>query len=140
MMKSEVYQACLDYGIADISKDDYKFTMWSRLREHIGQHVQPFVVSMAMDRGHDVVYNPLSFSELQPIEMIWANVKDGAIIHYTIENSNTYLLALDKKLREADAVEEIGDDVFSDSAMDSPSCGNDDCSESSDDNEANNGV
>ncbi|KAG9402135.1 hypothetical protein AC1031_007839 [Aphanomyces cochlioides] len=82
----------------------------------------------------------IRFSELQPIEMIWANVKDGAIIHYTIENSNTYLLALDKKLREADAVEEIGNDVFSDSAMDSPTCGNDDCSESSDDNEANNDV
>ncbi|CAK4066801.1 unnamed protein product [Aphanomyces euteiches] len=145
--------------------DDYKSTIWSRLQEHVDQFVLPVVVEMARARGHDVVYTPPGFSELQPIEMIWANVKgkvgraytsdttfsevrqrlddafwdlDEFTIHDTIENSTAYLVALDKKLREADANDASGGDAFYDSDLDSLASGDDDSNEISDSSGNNN--
>ncbi|CAK4493884.1 unnamed protein product [Aphanomyces euteiches] len=163
--KSHLYQACLNYNIEDIKMDDYKSTIWSRLQEHVDQFVLPVVVEMARARGHDVVYTPPGFSELQPIEMIWANVKgkvgraytsdttfsevrqrlddafwdlDEFTIHDTIENSTAYLVALDKKLREADANDASGGDAFYDSDLDSLASGDDDSNEISDSSGNNN--
>ncbi|OQS00912.1 hypothetical protein ACHHYP_02185 [Achlya hypogyna] len=123
--KRELFQACMNYGFQNITMNDLKSTMWARVQVHVAQHVLPVVVDMARARGHDVVYTVPYFSELQPIEMIWANVKgkvgraytsdtsfsqvlqrlddafwslDGGTIHDTIENSTAYLFALDKKL------------------------------------------
>ncbi|ETV89966.1 hypothetical protein H310_15197 [Aphanomyces invadans] len=38
---------------------------------------------MAKARGHHVVYSAPGFSELQPIEMVWANVKGSVGRAYT---------------------------------------------------------
>ncbi|RHZ11374.1 hypothetical protein DYB31_015208 [Aphanomyces astaci] len=84
---------------------------------------------MAQARGHNIVYAAPGFSELQSIELIWANVKgtvgraytsdttfqdvykrldnafyhlDSATIKATIDNSTAKLIALEKALRQAE--------------------------------------
>ncbi|KAF0692777.1 Aste57867_16168 [Aphanomyces stellatus] len=128
--KEALVQACAEYNIDDISPNDLKATIWARLKQHIDQNVAPVVADMARARGHHVVYAAPGFSELQPIEKVWANVKgtvgraynsdttfkdvlcrlqdaffhlDTETIYKTIENSTKKLLALDKALRTAEA-------------------------------------
>ncbi|ETV89922.1 hypothetical protein H310_15236 [Aphanomyces invadans] len=47
---------------------------------------------MAKARGHHVVYSAPGFSELQPIEMVWANVKGSVtkpVMSWTHKSSTT---------------------------------------------------
>ncbi len=101
---------------------------------------------MAQARGHDVIYTAPKFSELQPIEMVWANVKgvvgrayttktsfrdvydrlndafynlDSETIHRTIEKSSAYLLKLHDDLRAAEVTEASTGDDFDSSDSDS---------------------
>ncbi|ETV75133.1 hypothetical protein H257_10699 [Aphanomyces astaci] len=57
--------------------------MWARLKKYIDEHIYPVVVQMAQARGHHIVYAAPGFSELQPIELIWANVKGTVGRAYT---------------------------------------------------------
>ncbi|KAG9405655.1 hypothetical protein AC1031_003563 [Aphanomyces cochlioides] len=63
--KSVLLEACALYGIAT-SGDEYKM-----------------IVDMAQSLGHTVVYTPPHHSDLQPIELIWANVKTKVGRQYT---------------------------------------------------------
>jgi hypothetical protein len=119
--KEAMLQACLDLGLDDVSPTDLKSTLWAKLKAYVDAHVQPVIVEMARSRGHDVVYTAPNYSDLQPIEQIWAIVKgvvgraytttttfqdvydrlvdafwnlDGEMIHDTIEATTRKLLAL----------------------------------------------
>ncbi|RHX97743.1 hypothetical protein DYB28_003285 [Aphanomyces astaci] len=81
--KADLYQACLKYDIRDVSPTDLKAAMWARLKKYIDEHIYPVVVQMAQARGHHIVYAAPGFSELQPIELIWANVKGTVGRAYT---------------------------------------------------------
>ncbi|KAG9415679.1 hypothetical protein AC1031_000063 [Aphanomyces cochlioides] len=73
-MKEQMLDACRDYGIL-VSASDLRSTIWARLKEYISTNVSPMVVDLARSRGHDVVYTAPGYSELQPIEMVWAKMK-----------------------------------------------------------------
>ncbi|ETV79618.1 hypothetical protein H257_06878 [Aphanomyces astaci] len=103
--------------------------MWARLKKYIDEHIYPVMVQMAQARGHHIVHVAPEFSELQPIELIWANVKgtvgraytsdttfqdvykrldnefyhlDSETIKSTIDNSTAKLIALEKALCQAE--------------------------------------
>ena len=123
--------------LTDVAPTDLKSTIWKKLKNYLDEHVQPVVVAMAQARGHHVVYTAPGFSELQPIEMVWANVKgtvgraytstmtfqdvhdrlerafyelDSDVICSTIKSSTAKLPDLDRALSEAEEVEENGCD------------------------------
>ncbi|RHZ38745.1 hypothetical protein DYB26_007637, partial [Aphanomyces astaci] len=81
--KEALYHACVGLNITDVSPTDLKTTIWKRLKKHLDEHVLPVVCEMAKTRGHHVVYSAPGFSELQPIEMVWANVKGTVGRQYT---------------------------------------------------------
>jgi len=84
-LKASLQAACIVYGI-DHAPTDTKPTLWSKIKAHIDAHVDPVIVTMARAAGHDVWYSPPYHSDLQPIELIWAVVKNEVGRQYT---SNT---------------------------------------------------
>lgn len=52
----------------------------------ISENIQLAVVAMAKERGHDVLFTPPYHSDLQPIELIWAQIKKTVAKKY---NQNT---------------------------------------------------
>ncbi|RHY40970.1 hypothetical protein DYB38_010797 [Aphanomyces astaci] len=134
--KEALYQACVGLNITDVSPTDLKTTIWKRLKKHLDEHVLPVVCEKAKARGHHVVYSAPGFSELQPIEMVWANVKgtvgrqytstttfqdvrdrlerafielDSNVIQCTIAASTAKLLELNRALRTAEDTPEGSD-------------------------------
>ena len=63
--------------------------MWDKLSNYIAENVSPVVVEMAKAAGHDVVYTHPYHSDLQPIELVWTNIK-GEVGRYIVE---IYILA-----------------------------------------------
>ncbi|KAF0707795.1 hypothetical protein DYB28_016012 [Aphanomyces astaci] len=135
--KAEIYEACVRFNLLDVPPTAMKKTMWARLKKYVDEHIPPVVVEMARSRGHHVVYTPPGFSELQPIELVWANVKgtvgraytsnttfdevhdrlahafwmlDTGTICDTIANSTTKLIELDRALRNAEGAPSLSDD------------------------------
>ncbi|KAH9085144.1 hypothetical protein LEN26_020628 [Aphanomyces euteiches] len=80
--KSTLLDACSLYGIAT-SGDEYKSELWQKLATYIKAHVRPVIVDMAQRRGHTVVYTTPHHSDLQTIELIWANVMTKVDHQYT---------------------------------------------------------
>ncbi|KAF0710418.1 hypothetical protein AaE_012530 [Aphanomyces astaci] len=62
---------------------DFKSILWEKLSAYIEKHIQPQVVQMAIDKDHRVVFSPPYHSDLQPIELVWANVKGHVGRRYT---------------------------------------------------------
>ncbi|RHY24281.1 hypothetical protein DYB32_008903, partial [Aphanomyces invadans] len=50
--KEDMYQACLKYGLNDVSQSDLKSAMWAKLKKYVDENILPVVVSMAHRRGH----------------------------------------------------------------------------------------
>ncbi|OQS03219.1 hypothetical protein THRCLA_04485 [Thraustotheca clavata] len=72
--KYDLQLACLEYGIA-ISPFHSKAMLWSLIEDYIKTNCLPVIVEMARARGYDVIYTPPHDSSLQPIEIVWANIK-----------------------------------------------------------------
>ncbi|DAZ94152.1 TPA: hypothetical protein N0F65_007352 [Lagenidium giganteum] len=71
--KEVLVAACNRLGIHVESKDT-KAKLRAKL-EPVLAAVQPTIVQMAENAGHRVVFTPPHHSDLQPIELVWANVK-----------------------------------------------------------------
>ncbi|KAF0759151.1 hypothetical protein AaE_003744 [Aphanomyces astaci] len=61
--------------------------VWAALKDHIDRAVKSEVESMAMERGHLVAWTPPYHSDLQPIEMVWSDVKGKVGRQYTVTTS-----------------------------------------------------
>ncbi|ETV69292.1 hypothetical protein H257_14919 [Aphanomyces astaci] len=130
VMDNAKYQGQTEINTEGVMEEDRPTTIWKALKKHLDEHVLPVVVAMAQTRGHLVVYSAPGFSELQPIELVWANVKgtvgraytstttfqdvrdrlekaffelDTEVIHNTIESSTAKLLKLHRALHDAEA-------------------------------------
>ncbi|ETV91531.1 hypothetical protein H310_13913 [Aphanomyces invadans] len=153
--KDDLYQECVKFKVLGASSTDLKAMIWAALKKHIEEHIPPVVVEMARTRGHHVVFSAPGFSDLQPIEMVWANVKGTVGRAYTSTCTTTFagvrdrldrvfyeldtkviysaaftakLLMLDSSLREAETLAEAS--CFKD--FDSETSSEDDLSASSD--------
>jgi transposase len=73
--KQAMAEACSKYQIP-IEANELKSSMWAKLsNNYISKNVEIVVCKMARDAGHEVLFSPPHYSDLQPIELIWAVVK-----------------------------------------------------------------
>ena len=72
--KDKMQEARAQYGMP-WTHEDLKSTLWSKLQKCIKEKVDPIVCSVAKQEGHEVAYSPPRYSDLQPIETVWAIVK-----------------------------------------------------------------
>ena len=70
-----------------IDERDLKSVLWGRVKAFVKENVKPIIVSMAEDAGHTVVWSPPHYSDLQPIELVWANVKGTVGRQYTTQTT-----------------------------------------------------
>ena len=94
--KAVLREACTRYGIA-VGERDTKSVMWEKLKTHIAENVHPVIVQMAAEKGHEVVFTPPHYSDLQPIESVWGIVKGVVGRQYTTET--TFRMALERLMR-----------------------------------------
>jgi transposase len=99
--KQKLVQACEQYNLP-VHARDTKAILWDKLQLYIRLNVVPVIVEMARERGHDVIYTPPRFSDLQPIEYVWAMVKGIAGRQYTSETTFAQVLQ-----RLEDAFEQV---------------------------------
>ncbi|OQR85314.1 hypothetical protein ACHHYP_11956 [Achlya hypogyna] len=71
--KAVLQAACTRYDIAFTSET--KPELWKKLKKYIDDNIEPEIVTLAKEDGHEVLYSPPHHSDLQPIELVWANVK-----------------------------------------------------------------
>ncbi|KAF0702437.1 hypothetical protein AaE_015926 [Aphanomyces astaci] len=72
--KADLMVACDALGI-EHTPGELKASIWSKLQPYTAS-VVPVVVEMASAAGHEVVYSAPHHSNLQPIELLWAIVKE----------------------------------------------------------------
>lgn len=53
------------------------------LQHWVNQNVEFEVVQLARDLGHEVLFTPPRYSDLQPIELVWAHIKGAVGRQYT---------------------------------------------------------
>eukprot|EP00750_Incisomonas_marina_P017982 INCI2669.3.p1 GENE.INCI2669.3~~INCI2669.3.p1 ORF type:complete len:325 (-),score=77.13 INCI2669.3:365-1339(-) len=73
--KAVMQEACTRYGLPFKPDIDTKSMLWSKLKHYIHREVKPVVVEMAAHKGHEVLFAPPHYSDLQPIERLWAIVE-----------------------------------------------------------------
>ena len=57
--------------------------LWDLLSKYISLNIVPVIVQMAKYAGHEVLYTPPHYSDLQTIELVWAIVKGEVGMQYT---------------------------------------------------------
>lgn len=82
--RAKMISAMKEYGL-DIPDNATKAILWKILSKHIEVNVIPVIVEKARAKGHDVVFTPPYHSDLQPIELVWANVKGEVGRQYSTE-------------------------------------------------------
>ena len=84
--KQLMLEYCASHGI-QYSPNEMKSQLWGRLKKHIQDNIKPVIVMMAEEEGHEVLFSPPHHSDLQPIELVWANVKGAVGRQYTTETT-----------------------------------------------------
>ena len=84
--KSRMIEYCVEHSIPHCTTE-LKSVIWGRLKKHIEKNIKPIIVTMAEEAGHMVVWSPPHHSDLQPIELIWANVKGAVGRQYTTDTT-----------------------------------------------------
>lgn len=84
----------------NVSFEDYELldTLRLKLKQQIIPKLKPHIVEIAESRGHKILFQPPHHSELQAIELIWANVKGDVAKKY---DSATTFKDVESRLLEA---------------------------------------
>jgi len=94
--KAELITACQKYGIAH--ENQTCEVLWGKLSEHMKKHVLPVIAQKAKDRGHELLYSAPHYSDLEPIETVWAIVKGQVGRQY---DANTKFADVKDRLEKA---------------------------------------
>ena len=86
LKRSDVIRELNNNGIS-FDASETVVELKKKLRNWIQDNVEPAIVQIARSHGHEVIYTPPHFSDLQPIEMVWARVKSAASRGYSKEIS-----------------------------------------------------
>ncbi|CAK4100585.1 unnamed protein product [Aphanomyces euteiches] len=86
MKKSELMAACKDYGL-DFDGVPTKPVVWASLKDFISRNIPAEVEKMDTERGHVVAWTPPYHPDLQPIELVWSDVKGKVGRQYTATTS-----------------------------------------------------
>ncbi|KAF0708863.1 hypothetical protein AaE_013064 [Aphanomyces astaci] len=73
--KLELQQACDRFSV-NWTPSDLKSVLWAKVKPFVGA-IKPMVVTMAEAAGHEIYYSPPHHSNLQPIEVVWAIIKEN---------------------------------------------------------------
>ena len=57
------------------------------LRDWQNEHIQALIITLAENCGHRVIFTPLHYSDLQPIELVWAKIKRNIAAQYNKDNT-----------------------------------------------------
>ena len=97
--KAILQEACDKYNIPYDDTEDTKAVIWQLLRRYIRDNIPPVIVKMASDAGHELLYSPPHYSDLQPIELVWAIIKGEVGRQYTTETTfSDVLIRLQKAI------------------------------------------
>lgn len=94
--KAKLLQYCNDNGMA-VEPTDSRATIWESIAPRVAS-AQPLIVEMARSAGHDVLFSPPHYSDLQPIETVWAIVKGRVGRQY---DNSTNMSEVQERLRKA---------------------------------------
>lgn len=70
-----------------VNPADLKSVLWGKGKEWIQNNVKSIIITMAEEAGHTVLWSPPHHSDLRPIELIRADVKDTVGRQYTMETA-----------------------------------------------------
>ena len=78
-------------------KNYIKLVLWGRVKIFIKETVKPIIVSLVEESGHTIVWSPPHHIYLQPIELVWENIKVTVGQHHTtgtkFKDVKTFLIA-----------------------------------------------
>ena len=86
MRKAEIYEKLRKLGIehdSTISSPEARQLLKSLLRDNI----RPEIVLLATEAGHEVLFTPPRYTDLQPIELVWAHVKGEIRKQYSLSTT-----------------------------------------------------
>jgi hypothetical protein len=75
MKKADLIAACRQLGI-EVQEHMSKKALWARAEPWVQANVRPATVAKAAEAGHQVLFLPRPYSDLLPIELVWAHVRD----------------------------------------------------------------
>lgn len=86
MRKAQVLEALTARGV---QLDPNATAMEAKvlLRKWVTENVKPAIIQAAEASGHKVIFTPPHYSDLQPIELLWARVKGAVARLYTKETT-----------------------------------------------------
>jgi transposase len=88
------------HGVA-FEGNDTKKILLDKARKYIADNVQYECVQLAEEKGHRVVFTPPCYSDLQPIELVWALIKGNVGQQYSIDTTLSMVLEhLDKEFEK----------------------------------------
>eukprot|EP00957_Ditylum_brightwellii_P096270 7332515-Ditylum_brightwellii.AAC.1 len=101
-----------------VNENDLKLVLGGNIKAFIQENVKPIIISLAEEAGHMVVWSPPHHSDLQPIELVWANVK-GTVVGGCSQKANNHLQhLLEHILAMENIVEDSDNDTDDDSSKD----------------------
>jgi transposase len=106
--KKDLIEACRKYGIVEHDEKETCEELWGKLSEHIKKNIPPVIVKAAREAGHEVLYSAPHYSDLEPIETVWAIVKGRVGRHY--DGNTTFAIVRDRLVEALDEVssDEVG--------------------------------
>ena len=87
MKKKELQKYLRKKKIPFDKKKDLVISLKEKARQHIKMNERKLVERMAEEKGHKVLFTPPYYSDLQPIEYVWAFVKGNVGRQYSINTS-----------------------------------------------------
>lgn len=82
VLKADLVKSCEEKKIP-MGKKDTVATLTLKLREWIAANVKKEIIEAAEEKGHLVLFTPPYHSDLQPIELVWAQVKGAIAMQYS---------------------------------------------------------
>ena len=98
--KQDLIDYCVSNGIK-VEAKELKSLIWDKVKRNVADNVKPVVVTMAQEKGHEVIYSPPHHSDLLPVELVWSVIKGEVGRQYsTTTTSQDVLVRLKRSFQE----------------------------------------
>lgn len=111
MKKAELQEFLASKGIAFGVRESV-ISLRMKGKEWCQQNVRPFVSQLAEAHGHVVLFTPPYLSELQPIELLWADLKGAVGRQYSLDTTFAQVLVrlqevVDKRAKDHESIDKM---------------------------------
>lgn len=107
--RSELTTYLLSAGVA-FDADETMVMLKKKAREHINNHEQIEIERLANEWGHEILWTPPYYSDLQPIELVWAWMKGAIGRQY--DTNTTLALVYERLLAQFDRLQSEEGSVY----------------------------